>query len=226
VTSSPQSAGRARLIPSQRTGMSAREEILDAAGALFAENGYAATSTRSIALAVGMKQASLYYHFASKEDILAGLLAGTIEPSLEFSGRISRSRLPAHVQLYALTHFDVSLLATGRTNVGALYQLAELRGDRFAEFRRDRRRLRDAYGRRVVAGVRSGVFEQNSSLRLATDLVFAMAESVIGLRGTGEVRPAEIAPAIAEGCLRLLSCSDANLLAAVSAAKPLLAQAG
>jgi AcrR family transcriptional regulator len=157
------------LIPSRREGLSAREEILEVAAQLFSENGYAATSTRSIALAVGIKQASLYYHFASKEDILAELLAGTVEPSLAFSAKISRSRRPSHVQLYALTLFDVTLLAGGFSNAGALYQLPELRAERFATFRSDRDRLRDAYGRRIAAGTRAGVFRQLSSLRVSTE---------------------------------------------------------
>ena len=49
-----------------------REEILAAAAGLFAERGYAATSTRLIADTVGIRQASLYYHFANKEQILSG----------------------------------------------------------------------------------------------------------------------------------------------------------
>jgi AcrR family transcriptional regulator len=222
VATTSASVGRARLIPSQRAGLSAREEILEAAGRLFAENGYAATSTRGIALAVGIKQASLYYHFASKEDILARLLAGTVEPSLAFSSRISRSRTPPHVQLYALAHFDVSLLSAGTANVGALYQLPELRADRFSEFRHNRRTLQDAYGRRIVAGMRSGVFTQNSSLRLATELVFALAESVISIRANRSTVARAVVPVIAEGCLRLLSCSETDIAAAAAGAADLL----
>jgi AcrR family transcriptional regulator len=210
------------LIPSRREGLSARDEILEVAAQLFSENGYAATSTRSIALAVGIKQASLYYHFASKEDILAGLLAGTVQPSLAFSSKISRSRQPAHVQLYALTHFDVALLASGSSNAGALYQLPELRAERFAEFRRDRDKLRDAYGRRIGAGVRSGVFSQTSSLKVTTELVFALAESVIAIRSHSSLDTSGLAPTVAEGCLRLLSCSEPLIAEAAHDAAELL----
>ena len=91
MTTTPRQVGRARSIPRQRQGVSARVEILEAAAGLFSEHGYAATSTRSIALAVGIKQASLYYHFANKEDILAGLLEGTVQPSLSFATRLGRS---------------------------------------------------------------------------------------------------------------------------------------
>lgn len=47
-----------------------RDELLEAAAGLFATRGYAATSIRDIAREVGILSGSLYYHFASKEDIL------------------------------------------------------------------------------------------------------------------------------------------------------------
>lgn len=47
-----------------------REEILEAALDLFAVNGYEATSISQLADAVGIRKASLYSHFAGKQDIL------------------------------------------------------------------------------------------------------------------------------------------------------------
>jgi AcrR family transcriptional regulator len=180
------------------------------AAQLFVENGYAATSTRMIAMAVGVKQSSLYYHFANKEDILAGLLPGTVSPSLGFSRMLARSGEPAHVQLYALTRYDVSLLCTSRWNLAALYGLPELRSDRFAEFRRDRDRLSDAYARRVAAGVRDGTFTVDSA-PMAAALVFALAESVISMRCDGKlVDPVKFPAATAASVLRLLSCPVAD----------------
>ncbi|ADZ69500.1 TetR/AcrR family transcriptional regulator [Polymorphum gilvum] len=46
-----------------------RRTILDHAARLFRERGYASTSLRDIATATGMKAGSLYYHFASKEEL-------------------------------------------------------------------------------------------------------------------------------------------------------------
>ena len=47
-----------------------REQILEAALDLFAVNGYEATSISQLADAVGIRKASLYSHFANKQDIL------------------------------------------------------------------------------------------------------------------------------------------------------------
>ncbi len=58
------------------------ERVLDTAAALFWEKGYAATTTREIAAAVGIQQASLYYHVASKEDLLYQLCVSSMEQLL------------------------------------------------------------------------------------------------------------------------------------------------
>ena len=47
-----------------------RERILDIALELFTEQGYEKTSLRQIAERLGFSKAAIYYHFASKEDIL------------------------------------------------------------------------------------------------------------------------------------------------------------
>jgi AcrR family transcriptional regulator len=50
-----------------------RDRILDVALDLFVERGYDKTSLREIAEALGFSKAAIYYHFASKQDILLGL---------------------------------------------------------------------------------------------------------------------------------------------------------
>lgn len=48
-------------------------QILDKAAELFAINGYRGTTIRDIMSALGMPSGSLYYHFSSKEDLLAAV---------------------------------------------------------------------------------------------------------------------------------------------------------
>ncbi len=52
---------------------STRERILDVALDLFIEKGFDRTSLREIAEQLGVTKAALYYHFASKDDILMAL---------------------------------------------------------------------------------------------------------------------------------------------------------
>ncbi|MGH9171977.1 MAG: TetR/AcrR family transcriptional regulator [Acidimicrobiales bacterium] len=52
---------------------STRERILDVALELFIEKGFDDTSLREIAERLGFTKAALYYHYASKDDILQAL---------------------------------------------------------------------------------------------------------------------------------------------------------
>ncbi len=60
-------------MPNPKTANNSRpteERILDVAARLFYERGYHATTMRDLAAGVGIKAASLYNHFASKQEIL------------------------------------------------------------------------------------------------------------------------------------------------------------
>ncbi|MEJ5914537.1 TetR/AcrR family transcriptional regulator [Pseudokineococcus sp. 1T1Z-3] len=56
------------------TGRRAREEILDAALALFGESGYRGTSLRDVARRAGLSHPGLLHHFPRKEALLEGVL--------------------------------------------------------------------------------------------------------------------------------------------------------
>src|ERR1700761_3222093 len=64
-------AGAARKVEQEDAGRAAarRRQVLAVASELFARQGFEATSIRDIAAAAGMMSGSLYYHFASKEDL-------------------------------------------------------------------------------------------------------------------------------------------------------------
>jgi AcrR family transcriptional regulator len=55
-----------------------RERIISVAAGLFAEKGFAGTSIRDISDALGVTKAALYYHFASKEEMLAAIVDAPI----------------------------------------------------------------------------------------------------------------------------------------------------
>jgi AcrR family transcriptional regulator len=206
--------------------MTAREEILDASAQLFSEQGYAGTSTRAIALAVGIKQASLYYHFANKEQILVELLGTTVVPSLEAAATLADRVEPPEVKLWALASFDVRLLCTGRWNIGALYLLPELRSDRFAEFRSQRDTLRGAYTALIAEGIGRGSFGVDDDA-MAADLVIGLVESVVPIRqDRGQLDADLLAPTIADGCLRLLNCQSRKAAGAGRRGARLLDQLG
>lgn len=195
--------GRPRLEQSRRPGKTAREEILDAAAELFTSQGYASTSTRAIADAVGVRQASLYHHFATKDDILDALLAGTVDEPLrlarELLAETASETKAAAPRLHVLVVSDVTQLCGNRWNLGALYLLPEVRLERFEEFRLRREELRACY--RQLA--RSVIAECDGPAD-ADDLPFRLVESVINRRSDDSACPPEQPWVIADGSLRTL----------------------
>ncbi|MBE7161759.1 MAG: TetR/AcrR family transcriptional regulator [Williamsia herbipolensis] len=167
-------------MPRRRVGGTPQDEILDAAGELFTEQGYAGTSTRAIAEAVGLRQASLYHHFATKEDILIALLRQTVVPTLDVARAQDVTR-PAADRLVEIVRFDVTQLVTSRWNLGVLYLLPEIRTAAFDPFRADRLALRDIY--RSLAAEILGADARDPRCALP----FRLVESVIGLRSDGEI---------------------------------------
>jgi AcrR family transcriptional regulator len=57
-----------------------RQRIIEVALELFADKGYEKTALREIAERLGITKAALYYHFASKEALLAGIMESLVGP--------------------------------------------------------------------------------------------------------------------------------------------------
>ncbi|TLM83030.1 TetR/AcrR family transcriptional regulator [Pseudarthrobacter sp. NamE2] len=180
--------GRPRHQQPSRPGATARDEILDAAAELFTTQGYASTSTRSIADAVGIRQSSLYHHFKTKDEILEDLLEGTVSGGLEFARAVAADATGEAVpgsRLHAVALYDGRQLCSARWNLGVLYHLPEVRSARFARFLEDRDELRGLY--RTLGGGLSAVGGTGSPGTTGGDFAFRLVESLISLRADGLV---------------------------------------
>lgn len=137
--------GRPRKNSPRRRGSTAREEILDASAELFTTQGFATTSTHQIADAVGIRQASLYYHFPSKTEIFLTLLTSTIEPSMQLAEQLGNSAATPAMRLWALVAAETRLLLSTRWNVGKLYQLPVAASEEFTTYHQQRTDLREIF---------------------------------------------------------------------------------
>lgn len=77
-------------------------EIIDAAAAVFAQLGYHGASTQDIATRLGIRQASLYYYFRSKDAALEQVCAVGVEGFLERARSIASSTEGARGRLEAI----------------------------------------------------------------------------------------------------------------------------
>jgi AcrR family transcriptional regulator len=65
-----------------RSGIPTRERIISAASALFYNDGIRGVSVDAVAEKAGVTKRTLYYHFRSKDDLVAAYLAGRDQPNL------------------------------------------------------------------------------------------------------------------------------------------------
>ena len=79
-----------------------RRQILDAAAELFAHRGFAGTTTRQIAAAVGTTETVLFRHFPKKESLYAAILEDRV-PAASVAGWIT------HLKSLADRHEDEAL---------------------------------------------------------------------------------------------------------------------
>ena len=214
--------GRPRSNP-KPTALAPYEEILDAAAELFTTRGYAATTTREIADAVGFRQGSLFHHFSRKEDILAELLDRTLEPATTFLQHLVTATEAPDLKLFTLVRRDVLNLCSGSCNLGKLQLMPEARLDRFDDFWAKRARLWDGYRRLVQAAVLDGRLSDQDP-RLATHLIFGLVESVIiWFERTGDMSADLVATEVATAGLRALGSTGRRLNTLVSKSDALLA---
>lgn len=74
-----------------------REQLLEAAGRLFAERGFAAVSLDEIGAEVGVTGQAIYRHFQSKQDML-GVLIGQASAHLLVNGKKFEAKYEAPLQ--------------------------------------------------------------------------------------------------------------------------------
>jgi len=105
----------------QARAPSRRDEIVVIAKNLFAERGYAATSTRDIAEACGVLPGSVYSHFRSKAQILEMIIAPFYERLVEEQERALAGDACGADQLVEMIRAVVALCAVHPAEIRILH---------------------------------------------------------------------------------------------------------
>ena len=148
----------------QQQGEQSRELILDATERLMATRGYAATSINDIRKACGLPPSSIYWHFGSKEGVLAAVMErgadrffATIPTSEDVGGQLAvLSTLQAQHPDFLRLFYMLSLERGTDPAVAAV--IRRVRDTAI-------RRFRDAIGRLLPTGV-----PQDKTERVVTEL--------------------------------------------------------
>lgn len=152
--------------------------ILETATELFYEKGYHATSMREVAGAVGIKAASVYNHFASKEEILFEIAHGTMREMLDGGRSAVASAASPEAALRRLVEFHVRYSAQNRLRA----KVADDQLHALQPARRKRvQRIRDDYEglfRDVLARGRDDRGWQVDDVPVVTFAIATMASAV------------------------------------------------
>lgn len=215
--------GRPRYVQGPDSALLPRDQILDSSARLFVHQGFAATSTREIADRVGIRQASLYYHFPSgKDEILRELLEQSVRPTVDKVAQIEGLCPPEapETALYVLMLLDVRTLASLPHNTGFLARLPEVtRSPAYEPYDKIRRGLEDTYerlGRQVVS---SYVVVPGTT----GEWLLNHAETVILMRRSGDWLGRSAEAAIAASGLRMCGASQDQIDTAAREAEWILA---
>jgi AcrR family transcriptional regulator len=189
---------RPRLVRNSRV-LRRSDEIVDAAARVFAERGYHGTTTQAIADVLGMRQASLYYYFPSKEAALELVCLRGTDGFVEAAEAVVEGE---GTPLEKLARLIAAHLAP-----------IETRGDYVKVFINERRYLPDASRRRlgrktrriercfehvILAGIADGSIRRETDARLAMLAVLGMCNAVINWREADRGRDmAEVAAGFA-----------------------------
>ncbi len=153
-------------------------EIIEAAARVFAERGYHGTSTQAIADVLGIRQASLYYYFASKEEALEEVCLLGVAGFVERAGAVAASPGKAGDKIVALIHAHLAPLRERRDFVLVfLRERHHLPDESRHRVGRLSRRLERIVQDVFEAGVRSGEFRSDLDGRLATLALLGMCNA-------------------------------------------------
>jgi len=165
---------RARSAPRRRSS-----EITRAAARVFAERGFHGASTQDIADRLGIRQASLYYYFRSKEAALEEVCARGVEGFFETAAAIAAGPEAPPTKVRRLIEAHLTPLIDRRDFVKVFLlerqHLPPERRRRIGKWSRAYERVIEDV---VQAGVAGGDFRADIDPRLATLALLGMVKSV------------------------------------------------
>jgi AcrR family transcriptional regulator len=161
--------------------------IVDAAANVFAERGYHGTSTQAIADVLGLRQASLYYFFPSKEAALELVCERGVDGFVETAEAILTGTGTPLEKLTALIAAHLAPNASKRDYVKVFINERRYLPDTSRRrIGRKSRRIERCFEEVIRAGIADGSMREGANVRLTMLAVLGMLNSVINWRAADQ----------------------------------------
>lgn len=135
--------------------------IVTAAAALFARNGYRATTLESVASAIGVKKASVYHYIASKEELLIAIYERIFDRIETAVRPIASLDFPPDERLRRMIHSHIEIVADERDLLTVVFnEESELPKLLKRKISRRKRAYEQLFEDVLEEGCRSGVFRE------------------------------------------------------------------
>ncbi|MEA3510870.1 MAG: TetR/AcrR family transcriptional regulator, partial [Actinomycetota bacterium] len=189
--------------PQEEVIVTTRERILREASHLFAARGYYGSSTRDIATAVGIRQPSLFHHFANKQAIFEELLSYSLDDSaLVADYLVGASGSPA-ARLYRFLVEDFRYLMESPYDLRSIFNSGVLEDEEFEPWGQTALRLHVAVADIIRQGIEAGDFI-DIEVSFARQAVSGLMLETIRERSLGEELPSQRPTRTADFMLRAL----------------------
>ena len=168
------------LPPTRRNASQRRRapQIIDAAARVFAERGFHGATTQDIADVLGIRQASLYYYFSSKEAALELVCLRGVEGFFEAAKAIAARSESARKRLISLIESHLSpLIDRGDFVKVFLNERQHLPRESRRRIGRWSRGLERIFEDVITEGVAKGEFRADLDIRLATLAILGMCNA-------------------------------------------------
>ncbi len=164
---------------------------------LFRERGYAATSMRDLAEALGIEAASLYNHITSKEEILQEICFSMAESFFTAIEPLATAEMAPAEKLRAAIEAHLGVIAQN-SNASAvfLYEWRHLNDPYLSDFKLMRRRYEKLFRSMIEEGVKAGAFREVEVMVATRTLLSAMNWTYEWYNPNGKVAPGAMAELI------------------------------
>ncbi len=185
-----------------------REGILEAAARIFSEKGFDATSMQDIAEAVHLQKASLYHHFSSKQEILAGILDRALDLlNTRLEEVLAQSLSPDEQLRKAMICYLQTIAENQNLSAVLLLELRSLDPQLKAKHASRREKFEGLWKDLIIRGRQQGVFQEIDPSLTGRAILGVMNWTVTWFRKDGAKTAEEIANLYADLLLNGLSVS-------------------